>query len=78
MKVIRASESNLSLREGRVWKLLAAELGPLVLAMLQSLFQYEEKTLPGSVLHERLARDIDALRGHGHNSHKAIGVRHRS
>lgn len=67
MKVIRASESNLSLREGRVWKLLAADLGPLVLAMLQSLFQDEEKTLPGSVLHERLTRDIDALRGHGHN-----------
>jgi hypothetical protein len=67
MKVIRASESNLSLREGRVWKLLAADLAPLVLAMLQSLFQDDEKTLPGSVLHERLTRDIDALRGQGHN-----------
>jgi hypothetical protein len=35
--------------------------------MLQSVFQEEEKTLPGSVLHERLTRDIDALRGQGHN-----------
>lgn len=66
MKAVRASESYLSLREGRVWKLLAADLGPLVLAMLQSVFQDEEKTLPGSVLHERLTRDIDALRGQGH------------
>lgn len=66
MKVVRASESNLSLREGRVWRLLAADLGPLVLAMLQTLFQDEDKTLPGSVLYERLARDIDSLRGQGH------------
>ena len=66
MKVVRASESNLALRDGRVWKLLAADLGPLVMAMLQSLFQDEDKTLPGSVLYERLARDIDALRGQGH------------
>ena len=67
MKVIRASEANLTLREGRVWKLLAADLAPLVMAMLQSLFQDEDKTLVGSVLYERLTRDIDALRGQGHN-----------
>lgn len=66
MKVLRTSEAYQVLREGRVWKLLAADLGPVVLAMLNSLFMEEDKVLPGSVLHERLTRHLDALRGQGH------------
>lgn len=57
----------LALREGRVWKLLAADKAPLVVAMLQTLFQAEDKVLPTSVLNERLTRDLDSLRGNGHS-----------
>jgi hypothetical protein len=35
------------------------------MAMLQSLFLDDDKTLSSSVLHERLTRDLEALRGHG-------------
>jgi len=66
VKVLRTSEAYQALRDGRVWKLLAADLGPVVLAMLNNLFMQEDKVLPGSVLLERLTRDIDALRGQGH------------
>lgn len=47
MKVLRTSEAYQVLREGRVWKLLAADLGPVVLAMLNSLFMEEDKVLIG-------------------------------
>jgi len=66
VKVLRTSEAYQVLREGRVWKLLAADLCPVVLAILNSLFMEEDKVLPGSVLHERLTRHLDALRGQGH------------
>lgn len=66
MRVVRIFESYEKLRQGRVWKLLAAHLSPHLLAILQSLFLEEGiKSLPGSVLTERLTRDIDALRGLG-------------
>ncbi len=39
--------------------------GPVVIALLQSLFVESEQTLPSSVLHERLTRDIEALRAVG-------------
>lgn len=65
MKVIRACETNLAMRESRVWKLLAADKAPLVLAMLQTLFADDARLLPGTILQERLARDLDLLRAHG-------------
>lgn len=66
MKALRNAEAFEALRQGRIWKLLASDLSPLVLAMLQSLLAEEDKVLPSSVLVERLTRDIDALRGQGH------------
>lgn len=66
MKAARLAEAYLALREGRTWKLLAADHGPLVAALLESLFADDEKTLPVSVAVERLTRDLDALRGQGH------------
>lgn len=66
MKVARLAESFLTLREGRVWKLLAADLGPLVVALLQSLFNEDEKNVPVSVAVERVTRDLEVLKGMGH------------
>lgn len=66
MKVARLAAANLALREGRVWRLLAVDHGPLIAALLQSLFGDDEKVLPVSVAVERMTRDIDFLRGQGH------------
>lgn len=66
MKVARLAEGYLALRDGRTWKLLAADHGPLIAALLESLFGDEEKTLAVSVAVERLTRDLDFLRGQGH------------
>ncbi len=46
--------------------MLAADHGPLILAMLESLFADGEKTIPVSVAVERLSRDLDDLRARGH------------
>jgi Protein of unknown function (DUF3375) len=66
VKAVRLAGSYLALREGRVWKLLAADHGPLVMAVLQSLFDQEDKTLAVSVAVERVTRDLDLLRAQGH------------
>jgi hypothetical protein len=66
VRTSRLAESYLGLREGRVWKLLAADHGPFVLALLQTLCADDEKTLPASVAVERLRRSLDDLRGNGH------------
>lgn len=67
MKVARLTEGYVTLREGRVWKLLAADLGPLVIALLQSLFNEEEKNVPVSVAVERVTRDLEVLKGIGYS-----------
>jgi len=54
-----------TLRERPLWRLLAADKAPAVLALLQSLLLKQEKTLPGSVLAERLTHEIDLLRAAG-------------
>jgi len=66
VKVARLAESYVALRAGRVWRLLAIDHGPLVTALLQSMFEDEEKTVPVSVALERVTRDLDVLRGRGH------------
>jgi len=65
VKALRAAAALRNLREQPLWRLLAATKAPVVIALLQSLFMDAEKALPSSVLHERLARDIDALRATG-------------
>ncbi|MDR5839201.1 DUF3375 domain-containing protein [Caballeronia sp. LZ034LL] len=65
MRALRAAAALRNLREQPLWRLLAATKAPAVIAMLQSLFAETEKTLPSSVLHERLGRDIDSLRSAG-------------
>ncbi|BFO54615.1 DUF3375 domain-containing protein [Acidovorax sacchari] len=65
MKALRGAAALRNLREQPLWRLLAANKGPVVIAMLQSLFVESGQTLPSSVLHERLTRDIEALRAVG-------------
>lgn len=54
-----------ALREQPLWRLLAADKAPAVLGLLHGLLLDNDKTLPGSVLLERLARELDALRAAG-------------
>lgn len=65
MKALRSAAALRNLREQPLWRLLAANKGPVVIALLQSLFVESEQTLPSSVLHERLTRHIEALRAVG-------------
>ncbi|MBK1688328.1 DUF3375 domain-containing protein [Rubrivivax gelatinosus] len=65
MKALRAAAALRNLREQPLWRLLAAIRAPVVLALLQSLFGDTDKSLPSSVVLERVARDIDALRSSG-------------
>jgi len=65
MKALRGAATLRNLREQPLWRLLAATKGPVMIALLQSLFLDAEKELPSSVLHERLSRDLDDLRAAG-------------
>lgn len=53
------------LRQQPQWRLLAADHAPAVLALLGSLLLDNERTLPASILHERLARELEELRLRG-------------
>lgn len=61
----------LKLRDEPVWKLLAADNGPAVLALLHSNLYEKERTLPASILLERLERDLEDFRASGHVMEKA-------
>lgn len=65
MKALRGAAALRNLRELPLWRLLAADKAPVVLAILQGLLMDTEKTLSSSILHERLARDLDQLRAAG-------------
>jgi len=53
------------LREQPAWKLLAADHAPQIGALLQTLLLDGERQLPASLLHERLARELEELRERG-------------
>jgi hypothetical protein len=54
-----------NLREQPTWSVLAADTGPIVLALLQGHLLDGERCLPGSVLHDRIGRDLAELRLQG-------------
>jgi hypothetical protein len=54
-----------ALRERPVWKLLASRNGPAVIGLLQTHLLDSEQRLSSSVFHERIARDLEELRGQG-------------
>lgn len=66
MKTLHASAALQTLREQPLWRLLSANKAPLVIAALHTLFLDGESTLPGSVLVERVTREIELLRDAGH------------
>lgn len=53
------------LRNQPLWRLLAADTGPAVLALLQTHLYDAERSLPASILHERIERDLEQLRNRG-------------
>jgi hypothetical protein len=53
------------LRGEPAWRLLAADSAPEVLGLLQHLLFESERTLPASVLHERLTTELEVLRARG-------------
>ena len=53
------------MRTEPLWRLLASANGPTVIGLLQALLYEEERSLPASILFERLTRDLEELRGRG-------------
>jgi Protein of unknown function (DUF3375) len=49
------------LREQPLWRLIAADHAPEIIGLLQTLLMEGERTLPASILHERLQHQLDAI-----------------
>lgn len=47
------------------WRLIASSNGPTVIALLQSHLYESERSLPASIFHERIGRDLEELRAQG-------------
>lgn len=54
-----------TLRDQPLWRLLAADKAPAIVALLHGLLQESETTLAGSILLERMTREVDLLRAAG-------------
>lgn len=53
------------MRTQPLWRLLASDNGPTVIGLLQSHLYEKERSLPASILFERLTRDLEKLRAQG-------------
>jgi len=53
------------MRNQPLWRLLASGNGPVVIGLLQSHLYEKERSLPASILFERLTRDLEELRAQG-------------
>jgi len=53
------------MRAQPLWRLLASANGPTVIGLLQSHLYENERSLPASILHERIGRDLETLRAQG-------------
>jgi hypothetical protein len=53
------------LRDQPLWRLLAATHGPIVIGLLQSQLYEGERSVPASILIERLSRDLEELKALG-------------
>lgn len=65
MKANRTIATFRRLRAQPVWSLLAADNGPYIVALLQTHLLEGGRSLPASILHERIARDLEELRAQG-------------
>ena len=62
------------MRNQPLWGLLAADYGPTVLGLLQTHLYETERSLPASILHERIGRDLEELRGRGEKFPQTVQV----
>jgi hypothetical protein len=53
------------LRQKPHWRLLAADHGPTIIALLQSHFVDNERSIPASIFYERINHDLEVLRASG-------------
>jgi len=65
MKAYKSIATYRRLRSQPLWRLLASDNGPTVIGLLQSLLYENERSLPSSIMHERVGRDLEALRAQG-------------
>ncbi len=65
MNAAKAIGSYQRLRQQPLWRLLAADNGPAMLALLQAELSGDKRSLPASVLFERVGKNLDILRGNG-------------
>jgi len=65
VKADRAIAAYRRMRKEPLWRLLASANGPAVIGLLQSHLYESERSLPASILHERIGRDLEALRAQG-------------
>ena len=67
MKANKAIAAYKRLRKQSLWQLLASDNGHIVIGLLQSHLYDDERKLPASILHERIGRELEELRGQGEN-----------
>ena len=65
MKGDQAIATYRRLREQALWRLLASDNGPVVVGLLQTHLLEGSRSLPASVLYERLGRSLEDLRAQG-------------
>lgn len=65
MKADRSLATYRRMRNEPLWRLLASDNGPTVLSLLQTHLYDAARSLPASILHERVGREIEHLRGLG-------------
>jgi hypothetical protein len=53
------------MRTKPLWRLLASHSGPTVIGLLQTHLYESDRSLPASIFHERIARDLEELRAQG-------------
>jgi len=61
VKANRLSATYSRLRQLPIWKLLAADTGPFIIALLQTNLYQEDRSVPASILLERMTRDLQEL-----------------
>ncbi len=65
MKATQRVVANRRLRQESAWQLLAADNAPFALGVLETHLWEKERRLPGSILVERLRRELEMLRAEG-------------
>ena len=65
MKADKAITTYRRMRKQPLWSLLASDHGPTFIGLLQSHLYENERSLPASIMHERIGRDLEELRARG-------------